>query len=162
MIFQCQKPAQVGEQRIIISGVKASVCDDHHSDVGFGSAAVPDQVVVGVLQGGWSPRSTGDPFHLLHGFLNKQWVSVFAGIYYMYQGERITNTLKMCIECETLKEVSESILGSSGRMAWKVPLWLYWTTPTLVPGKMCYVWKSSPPFLYFGQYELKRYTNVDE
>lgn len=40
----------------------------------------------------------------------------------MYQSEHITNTLKMCVECETLKEVSESILGSSGRMAWKVPL----------------------------------------
>lgn len=37
-------------------------------------------------------------------------------------------------ERETLKADSESILGSSSRMAWKVPLWLYWTTPTLVPG----------------------------
>lgn len=36
--------------------------------------------------------------------------------------------------CETLKADSESILGSSRRMAWKVPLWLYWTTPTRVPG----------------------------
>lgn len=72
VIFHCQEPAQVGEQRIIVSGVKASVCNDHHSDVGFGSAAVPDQVVIGVLQGGWSPRSTSDPFQLLHGFLNKR------------------------------------------------------------------------------------------
>lgn len=41
----------------------------------------------------------------------------------------------LCLfECETLKADSESILGSSSRMAWKVPLWLYWTTPTLVPG----------------------------
>lgn len=63
---QCQAPAEVGEQRVIISGVEASVSDDHYSDVGFGSAAVPDQIVVGVLQSGWSPRSSSNPLQALH------------------------------------------------------------------------------------------------
>lgn len=34
---------------------------------------------------------------------------------------------------ETLKAVNESIWGSLRLIAWKVPLWLYWTTPTRVP-----------------------------
>lgn len=67
---QCQAPAQVGEQRIVISGVEASVSDDYYSHVGFGSAGVPDQVVVGVLQSGWSPCSPSDPLQSLHCILN--------------------------------------------------------------------------------------------
>ncbi len=67
---QCQAPAEVSEQRVVISGVKASVGDDNYSDVGFGSAAVPDQVVIGVLQSRWGPCSSSDPLQSLHRFLN--------------------------------------------------------------------------------------------
>lgn len=67
---QCQAPAEVGEQRVVISGVKASISDDNYSDVGFGSAAVPDEIVVGVLQSRWCPRSSSDPLQSLHCILN--------------------------------------------------------------------------------------------
>lgn len=56
-----EPPAQVREQGVVISRVEASISDDNNSDVGFGSSAVSDQVVVGVLQSRGSPRSTGDP-----------------------------------------------------------------------------------------------------
>jgi len=65
-----QAPAEGGEQHVVVSGVEASVCDDNDVDVGFGPAAVLDQVVVGVLQSGWSPRSSGDPLQALHCILN--------------------------------------------------------------------------------------------
>lgn len=80
---QCQAPAQVGEQRIVISGVEASVGDDHYGDVGLGSAAVPDQVVVGVLQSGWSPRSSSDPLQPLHCILNNGEDSMSENCVYM-------------------------------------------------------------------------------
>lgn len=73
---ECQAPAEVGEQRVVISGVEASVGDDNYGDVGLGSAAVLDQVVVGVLQGGWSPRSSGDPLQSLHCVLDSGGVSM--------------------------------------------------------------------------------------
>lgn len=64
----------------------------------------------------------------------------------------------LCLfESETLKAASESILGSSSRMAWKVPLWLYWTTPTLVPGKRsnCVYTKLAAILLYRSNLESK-------
>lgn len=62
--------AEVGEQRVVISGVEASVSDDNYSDVGFGSAAVPNQVVIGILQSRGSPCSASDPLQSLHCILN--------------------------------------------------------------------------------------------
>lgn len=64
--------AQDGEQRVVISGVKAAVGDDHHGHVGLGPATVPDQVVIGVLEGRRSPGSSSDPLHSLHGFLQNE------------------------------------------------------------------------------------------
>lgn len=63
-------PAEVGEQIVVISGVKASVGDDDDSDVGFRSAAVPDQVVVGVLQSRRRERTSCDPLQTLYCILS--------------------------------------------------------------------------------------------
>ena len=65
-----QAPADGSEQRVVISGVVASVSNHNYVDSGFGSATVPDQVVVGVLQSGWSPCSSCDPLQALHCILN--------------------------------------------------------------------------------------------
>lgn len=59
-------PAEVAEQLVIISGVKASISDNNNGDVSFGSAAVPDQMVIGVLQSRRSKRSSCDPLQILH------------------------------------------------------------------------------------------------
>lgn len=67
-----EAPAQVGEQRVVISWVEAAVSDDHHGHVGFGPATVPDQVVVGILEGRWSPGSASNPLHLLHSILENE------------------------------------------------------------------------------------------
>lgn len=63
-------PAEVGEQIVVISGVKASVGDDDDSDVGFRSAAVPDQVVVGVLQSRRRERTSCNPLQTLYCILS--------------------------------------------------------------------------------------------
>lgn len=73
---QCKAPAQVGQQSVVISWVESSVSDDNYSDVGFGSAAIPDQIVVGVLQSRWSPCSSSDPLQSLHCILNNGGVSM--------------------------------------------------------------------------------------
>lgn len=65
-------PAEVGEQIVVISGVKASVGDDDDSDVGFRSAAVPDQVVVGVLQSRRRERTSCDPLQTLYCILSDE------------------------------------------------------------------------------------------
>lgn len=67
---QCQAPAEVGEEWVVISGVEASISDDNYSDVSFGSAAVPDQVVVGILQSRWSPGSSSNPLQTFHCILD--------------------------------------------------------------------------------------------
>lgn len=62
------RAAEVLKQFVVITGVVPAVRDHHHSNISLRPTAVTNEVIIGELQGGRSPRSTGDPLQLLHGF----------------------------------------------------------------------------------------------
>lgn len=57
---------QVLEQVFVVPRVKPPVGDHHHRDLGSGSLAVSDEIVIGKLKGRRRERAPGDPLQPLH------------------------------------------------------------------------------------------------
>lgn len=57
---------KVLQQAVVITWVKATVCDHHHGHFGSSPLAVLDEGVVGKLEGRWGEGASGDPLKILH------------------------------------------------------------------------------------------------
>lgn len=58
--------AEVCELIVVVSGVKAAVCDHDDRHFGSGSLAVPDEVIIGVLQSRGGEGAPSNPPQIFH------------------------------------------------------------------------------------------------